>query len=168
MIMPFNVSTGVPVEVDSWNGYHAERNDLLAHIGDRAKDVVFLTGDIHTFFAGEVWRAGESGPPVATELVGGSTTSLGTSQVLSQTAGGGALPPDAIKPLTDTGVPANNPWVQYAETRTHGCAFATVADGEVQAQYLGMEDVTTQEASRRVRTLANLRIARGTPGVELA
>jgi alkaline phosphatase D len=168
MIMPFNIEQGVPVEVDSWNGYHAERNDLLAHIGDTAKDVVFLTGDIHTFFAGEVWRAGESGPPVATELVGGSTTSKGTSETLSQQGGGGSVPPELIKPLTDVGVPVVNPWIQYAETRTHGCAFATVGDGEVTAQYLGSRDVTTHEASRDVRTLASLRIARGTPGVEVS
>jgi alkaline phosphatase D len=167
MIMPFNVSGGVPVEVDSWNGYHAERNDLLGHIGDSAKDVVFLTGDIHTFFAGEVLRAGESGPPVATELVGGSVTSLGTSQTLSQQGGGGALPPEVIKPLTDTGIPANNPWIQYAETRTHGCAFATVDANGVSAQYLGSQDVTTSEGSRQVRTLANLQVARGTPGVQV-
>jgi alkaline phosphatase D len=166
MIMPFNVSGDVPVEVDSWNGYHAERNDLLAHVGDKAKDVVFLTGDIHTFFAGEVLREGKSGPAVATELVGGSTTSLGTSQVLSQTSGG--IPPELIKPLTDEGVPANNPWIQYAETRTHGCAFATVGPTEVAAKFLGMEDVTTQEASRNVRTLADLRVARGTPGVQVS
>ncbi len=167
MIMPFNVSPGVPVEVDSWNGYRAERNDLLSHIGDSAKDVVFLTGDIHTFFAGEVLRAGESGPAVATELVGGSTTSLGTSQTLSQQGGGGALPPELFKPLTETGIPINNPWIQYAETRTHGCAFATVSDTEVRAQYLGSQDVTTSEASRQVRTLADLRVARGKPGVEV-
>lgn len=167
MIMPFNVANGVPVEVDSWNGYHAERNDLLGHIGGKASDVVFLTGDIHTFFAGEVLAQGTSGEAVATELVGGSTTSLGTSQALSQQGGGGVLPPDVIKPLTDVGIPQNNPWIQYAETRTHGCAFATVSATEVSARYLGMEDVTKQDTSRNVRTLADLRIARGAPGVEV-
>ena len=167
MIMPFNVSAGVPVEVDSWNGYHAERNDLLAHIGDRAKDVVFLTGDIHTFFAGEVLRSGESGPPVATELVGGSTTSKGTSETVSQIAGGGAIPPEVLKPGADVFVPANNPWIQYAETRTHGCAFATIDGTEVRARYLGSREVDTEEASRDVRTLADLRVARGVPGVQV-
>lgn len=168
MIMPFNVAGGVPVEVDSWNGYHAERNELLAHIGDRATDVVFLTGDIHTFFAGEVLRAGESGPAVATELVGGSVTSLGTSQTLSQQAGGGALPPAAIQPLTDAGVPQNNPWIRYAETRSHGGALVTVDANGLQAVYLGSRDVTSHEGSRDVRTLADLRVTRGTPGVQLA
>jgi alkaline phosphatase D len=158
----------VPVEVDSWNGYHAERNELLADIGDHAKDVVFLTGDIHTFFAGEVLRAGETGPPVATELVGGSTTSLGTSQTLSQQGGGGAVPPDLIKPLTDTGIPVNNPWIQFAETRTHGCAFAVADANGLQALYLGSQDVTTSEASRQVRTVADLHLTRGTPGVQVA
>jgi alkaline phosphatase D len=167
MIMPFYAAPGVPVEVDSWQGYHAERNDLLAHIGDKARDVVFLTGDIHTFFAGEVLRAGQSGPAVATELVGGSTTALGTSQVVSETAGGG-VPPNVIKPLADLFVPGNNPWIQYAETRSHGCVFATVDGNGLQALYLASEDVASSDASRRVRTLADLRVTRGTPGVQIA
>ena len=89
MVMPFEVAAGVKVEVDSWQGYPAQRSELLGHIEQRGiEDVVFLTGDIHTFFAGSVLRDGKSGPAVASELVGGSTTSPGTAEVLGETAGG--------------------------------------------------------------------------------
>jgi alkaline phosphatase D len=92
MIMPFEVAAGVKVEVDSWQGYPHQRGELLTHLETTGvDDVVFLTGDIHTFFAGSVLRDGTSGPAVASELVGGSTTSPGTAEVLGSTAGG--LPP---------------------------------------------------------------------------
>jgi alkaline phosphatase D len=166
MIMPFEVAANTKVEVDSWQGYPHQRTELLTHIESRGiKDVVFLTGDIHTFFAGSVLRDGKSGPAVASELVGGSTTSPGTAQVLAHTAGG-VLPPELIEPLSDTGVPETNPWITYADTRTHGCALVELSEKETRATYLGSADVTTLEGSLDVRNIADLRIARGTPGVE--
>ncbi len=168
MIMPFEIANNTKVEVDSWQGYPAQRTELLNHIqGAGVRDVVFLTGDIHTFFAGSVLKDGKSGPAVASELVGGSTTSPGTAQVITHT-GGGVLPADLIEPLSDQGVPALNPWMSYADTRTHGCAFVELTETEVRARYLGSKDVTTLDGSRAVTQIADLRIARGTPGVQVA
>ncbi|MFL5852986.1 MAG: alkaline phosphatase D family protein, partial [Solirubrobacteraceae bacterium] len=126
-----------------------------------------LTGDIHTFFAGKVLRDGKSGPAVATELVGGSTTSPGTAQVLAHQAPGGVLPPDLVEPLSDQGVPALNPWITYADTRTHGCAVIELGPEEVRARYLGSRDVTTLDGSRDVRVIADLRVPRGVPDVQV-
>ena len=167
MVMPFEVSAGVKVEVDSWQGYPAQRGELLGHLEQRGiEDVVFVTGDIHTFFAGSVLRDGKSGPAVASELVGGSTTSPGTAEVIGETAGG-IVPPELVEPLTDTGIPQANPWIDYADTRTHGCALLELGPDEVRARYLGSQDITTLEGSRAVRDIADLRIARGTPGVSV-
>ena len=167
MIMPFEVSAGVKVEVDSWQGYPHQRTELLSHLEDRSiDDVVFLTGDIHTFFAGSVLRDGTRGPAVASELVGGSTTSPGTAEVLGTTAGG--VPPELIEPLTDQGIPQANPWIKYADTRTHGCAVLELGPDEVRARYLGSADIKTVEGSRATTEIADLRIQRGTPGVTVA
>jgi alkaline phosphatase D len=167
MIMPFQIAGGVKVEVDSWQGYPHQRTELLTHLESRAvEDVVFVTGDIHTFFAGSVLRDGTSGPAVASELVGGSTTSPGTAEVLGSTAGG--LPPELIEPLSDAGVPANNPWITYADTRTHGCAILELGGDEVRARYLGSDDIATPEGARAVRDIADLRVTRGAPGVHVA
>ena len=55
MIMPTRVLGGAFFGFDSWQGYPQEREELLTHIRDRQiKDVVFVTGDIHTFIAGDV------------------------------------------------------------------------------------------------------------------
>jgi alkaline phosphatase D len=164
MIMPFEVAPGEKVEVDSWQGYTHQRTDLLTHIQDQQiSDVVFLTGDIHTFFAGEVLRDGRTGPAVASELVGGSTTSPGTAQTLAHTAGG-VLPPELIEPLSNAGVPRVNPWMTYAETKLHGCALVELGSEETRARYLASRDVTTLAGARDVSVIGDLRIAHGTPG----
>jgi phosphodiesterase/alkaline phosphatase D-like protein len=166
MIMPFDIAGPVQVEVDSWQGYRHERNEICSHIKSKGiKDVVFLTGDIHTFFAGEVREFGRTGEPIGVEFVGGSTTSPGTAQTISQTAGG-APPPDLVKAVTDL-APVTNPWMAYAETRSHGAAFFQVSGREVAAQYLAMRDVTTKEGAHDVRVLQRFRVASGTPRIEV-
>ena len=77
-IMPTRVLGGAFFGFDSWDGYPQERESLLTHIRDRQiKDVVFVTGDIHTFIAGDVRTAAGTGDPAAIEFVGGSVTSVG-------------------------------------------------------------------------------------------
>ena len=73
MMMPAKVLGDSYYTFDSWQGYPGEREELLAHIADeRIDDVVFVTGDIHTFIAGDVRRDMGQGDTVATEFVGGS------------------------------------------------------------------------------------------------
>ena len=67
---------GDVINFDSWMGYPAERTELLGHIkSKKIKDVVFVTGDIHTFVAGDVRLNDDDKRPVATEFVGGSIAS---------------------------------------------------------------------------------------------
>jgi alkaline phosphatase D len=41
------VPPGNPLNTDSWDGYGADRHELMDYVGDRGiDDVVFLTGDI--------------------------------------------------------------------------------------------------------------------------
>ena len=78
MIMSLELAQGAQITKDSWDGYGVERREILDFV--RAQDirnVSFLTGDIHTFFAGDVGVNGRGPGSVATEFVGGSVTSLG-------------------------------------------------------------------------------------------
>ena len=46
---------------DGWDGYQAERKELLDFIIDNdIQNVVALTGDIHTFFAGTAGTTGDT------------------------------------------------------------------------------------------------------------
>ncbi len=54
MIAPLKIA-GIPVNTDQWDGYPAERNKLLNDILiNNVKNVVVLTGDIHTSWANDI------------------------------------------------------------------------------------------------------------------
>jgi phosphodiesterase/alkaline phosphatase D-like protein len=72
------------INKDQWDGYVAERDELLGHIGSGIDDVAFLTGDIHIFFANQLTVDGRpSSRQVATEFVGGSVTSAGVPEAFN-------------------------------------------------------------------------------------
>ncbi|MDQ3631075.1 MAG: alkaline phosphatase D family protein, partial [Actinomycetota bacterium] len=97
MIAPLKV-TAVPVNADQWDGYPDDRKRVLDTIADsKVSDVVFLTGDIHTYMANQVLRNADSGPSIATEYIGGSITSEGLPD------SGGVL---------ETAVLTGNPWIK--------------------------------------------------------
>jgi phosphodiesterase/alkaline phosphatase D-like protein len=88
MVMPTIYPGGRYIGFDSWQGYPRERRALLRHLRrGRIEDVVFVTGDIHTFVAGDVRVDPDDRSPVATEVVGGSVTSPGLGE-----GRGGVLP----------------------------------------------------------------------------
>jgi len=84
MLMALDLPAGNPVNPDQWDGYAAEREELMRFVLDRGvRNVTAITGDIHTFFAGVVTTTGRvGGTPAATEFVGGSVTSLGIPETL--------------------------------------------------------------------------------------
>ena len=80
MLMSLEIALGAGgVNQDQWDGYGAERDEIMNYLLDHnVENMVILTGDIHTFFAGTASTSGNSlGDPVAPEFVGGSATSLG-------------------------------------------------------------------------------------------
>lgn len=121
MVMPTIYPGGDYIGFDSWQGYPQERRELLEHLRrDKIEDVVFVTGDIHTFIAGDVRVANEDTRPVATEFVGGSISSPGLGE-----GGGGILPgADPANPQTPESIidllKSTNPWAVDADFDHHG------------------------------------------------
>ena len=81
MIAPLQVA-GVPINVDQWNGYPAERARLLDHIWNNdIENVVVLTGDIHTAWGNDIPYSNYDGDTgegsVGVEFVTTSVTSPG-------------------------------------------------------------------------------------------
>jgi alkaline phosphatase D len=108
MVMPFTYPSSREagrVNVDSWSGYAAARERLVAEIVKRdLKNVVIATGDVHQHHAGVVpVREGAlDGPAAATEFVCTSISSGGDGVPLS-------------KSWKDT--PADNPHCQLYDAR---------------------------------------------------
>jgi alkaline phosphatase D len=67
------------INCDQWDGYNAERKALMSHLKTNAiGNVVALTGDIHSFFAGTVsddYDAAGGGTPVMVDLVSAGVSS---------------------------------------------------------------------------------------------
>ena len=51
---PRHPEGGIAINADQWDGYTADRKELLAHLGGNIGNTVFLTGDIHTSWANDV------------------------------------------------------------------------------------------------------------------
>ena len=144
-MMPTKVLGGSYYTFDGWQGYPQEREELLAHIKDKAiKDVVFVTGDIHTFIAGDVRTKLGDGETVATEFVGGSITSQGLGEVDLDAGGGATIKGNDANPKTDPAIinalRGINPWVDQADFDHHGFGTVTATTGGLTCD---MERLTT-------------------------
>jgi alkaline phosphatase D len=167
MVMSLDVPARSPANPDQWDGYAAERRELLEHCAARGvRDVAFLTGDIHTFFAGNVTPSGREGVPpvdgvpVATEFVGGSMTSegIGDRADLDRAGRAGDLTGEA-------GVRANNPHIKAADIVHRGYGVLEATPEELRVRFQAARTVT--EPRSAMFTTRAFRVRRGVPDVEV-
>ena len=165
MMMALDVPARNPLNPDGWDGYGAERRELIEHIRARGiQDVTFLTGDIHTFFTGVVTPSGRlgaptDGPPVATEFVGGSITSNG---IVDEAAGEGGRTTVALP--ADQGVLTQNPHMVYSNQSNKGYGVLEARPGELLVKY--RSPGTVLEPNSPVTTLQGFRVAKGNTEIE--
>jgi alkaline phosphatase D len=164
MMMALDYAPGQPLNPDGWDGYAAERAELIGFLGERGiRDVTFVTGDIHTFFAGDVAADGRATPvnaPLATEFVGGSISSKGIADTVGREPGR-----DAVAFPVDSGVLAVNPHIRYSNQSFKGYGVLEAASDELRVTFRAAR--TTQQDSADVFDLARFRVGRGEPRVEV-
>ena len=163
MIMSFELAQGAQITKDSWDGYGVERRELMTHIASRGiRDVSFLTGDIHTFFAGDVGIDGRGPESHATEFVGGSVTSLGVPETVESTTGA-PIPREQSTLLTNN-LRTTNPHIKYTEQRSRGYGVLEARQGELLVEFKGVDAMSKGAAPR---SLGRFRVASGSPRVEV-
>jgi phosphodiesterase/alkaline phosphatase D-like protein len=150
-MMAWDHAPGFALNPDGWDGYQAERRELLEHIRKYGvEDVTVLTGDIHTFVAGDVTNDGRAtGTPVATEFVGGSITSGAVGGPLGEAI--------AINQAT-------NPHWRYVNFARRGYGVLDLSAKDAKVAFRSPTSITEPEAP--VETLATFAVQRGTPRVE--
>ncbi len=124
-ILPTKVLGDSFFTFDSWQGYPREREELLTHIKDKKiDDVVFVTGDIHTFITGDVRRDMGKGESVALEFVGGSITSQSLGETDIDAGSGVTIKGNDADPNTPASIidalRGVNPSVDQADFDHHG------------------------------------------------
>ncbi len=157
MLMSFDVALGASVTKDSWDGYGAERSELGNHILDKGIDnVVAMTGDIHTFFAGRMTTTGRiDGTPYGVEFVGGSVTSLGVKETLGNV--------DGIENI-ETVLPVADPHIIYADFDRRGYGVLSLNREEARCDFRSPK--TVMKKGSQIETIASFRVAAGSTNVE--
>lgn len=132
---------------DQWDGYNAQRKSLMSFLKEHEiRNVVGITGDIHAFFAGQVFDdyTGASPTPVMVDVTTAGASSTPFFQFIKQ--GVDANP--AFAPLTplvyvtdsatggvinrfDTTLRRFNPWLAHVETNTIGYALVTATSEQL-------------------------------------
>jgi alkaline phosphatase D len=155
MIMGYDGLPRMSTGLDKWDGYAAERRDVLTALHDRGvKDVTFVTGDVHDFYAGVVTTTGRlDGVPVATEFVGGAITSAS-----SLTA------PDRATAEVQHLLDVSNPHWRFSNFVDKGYGVLEARPDELRVEFRAPQ--TVGERTSPVRTLARFRVARGSTIVE--
>jgi alkaline phosphatase D len=154
MVMSLDLPKGTPVQLDAWDGYAAERKEILEHfVASGVQNLAALTGDIHNFFAGDVTTTGrEGGTPAGVELVGGSATSLGLAEYLG-------VPSSTLYPLA----PTNDPHIRYVDFDHHGYGVVTATKKDLTCEFRAADTLNPTSA---VETLASFRVADGVPSLQ--
>jgi alkaline phosphatase D len=152
-IMPTRVLGGANYMYDNWTGYPQEREQLLSFIRDKGiKDVVFITGDIHTFITGDVRTNNGDGDTVAVEFVGGSVTSQALGEIDLAAGGGVTLKGNDANPKTNPAIinalRGINPWVRNADFDHHGFARVRASQDSFDCDLVRLE--TIKKRSRAV------------------
>jgi alkaline phosphatase D len=124
----------MPKNFDSWDGYPAEKNKLKKFIlENKIKDVVFVTGDMHSSWAIEATSPREK--PLAIELV---TTSISSAN------GDEFNPVDSVK-KSETTTLKLNPQVKFIDNRHHGYLLLSIKPSAIKAEWWFVETVRIPE-----------------------
>jgi alkaline phosphatase D len=157
MMMALDSSLAAPgapgntVNQDQWDGYAAERAEILTSFLDaKVQNLVVLSGDLHTFLAGNLTTTGDStGTPVGVEMLGGSATSLG----LVEETGISAATLDGLRRTAD-------PHIIYGDFTHHGYCVLDIARDEITGRF---RTADTTHPGARTTTLATFKVQSGTP-----
>jgi alkaline phosphatase D len=146
---------GAHANPDQWDGYSAERKEILGEFVDNGvRNLAVLSGDIHTFFAGNLTTTGGApGQPAGAELVGGSITSLGLPEATG-------IPSSVLQGLRQ----AVDPHIVYADFDHRGYCVVTVSQDELIGEFKSVS--TIQQPTAASSTLARFRVPSGSPSIE--
>ena len=136
MIAPLVLSVVLFTEIangDQWDGYPAERNRVFNYISqNNIKDVVFLSGDIHSSWADDLpgadstYVSSTGAGSVATEFIGSSITS------------------SANAPATPGTIMTADPWFKYIDFSLRGYLLFDVNKTRAQGDYIHVNSISSR------------------------
>ena len=132
-------SDGVPINLDQWDGYTADRRELFDHlVTNEVDNAVFLTGDIHSAWANDLPLDAATYPVTGTAGVEFVCTSVTSSNIDDVTG----TPPRTGTLAIEATLQANNRHVRYLNFDDHGYSVLDVTRERAQMDYYALEDRT--------------------------
>ncbi len=151
-------NAGRYLNMTQWDGYQAERREIVDHIaGGGIEDVVVIAGDSHFWSAAELptdWDDPDA-PYVLTEFAGASVTSANGDEM-------GFPGNDVVRPL----LAAVNPLhLRYIEVTTNGYAILEAGADRMSVSYVTPVSITEPDQPSVV--LARFEVDRGTARIRM-
>ena len=136
MMMSLDLPAGQPLNRGQWDGHVEDRRRIMQHVLDRGiKGVTVMSGDIHTFFAGQVTTTGRiDGTPAATEFIGGAITSEPGPEMIFGDDGAASF-----AELFRVGANTQNPHFTFSEHLHSGYAVAEFRADEMLVTFRAVE-----------------------------
>ena len=150
------LNAGSYINVSQWDGYQAERHELLEHLSDHdITDTIILSGDMHWFAAGDgqVDIDDPDSRRVYSEFVGGSVTSAAGERF--QGADGAPVTPGILATVRA----ANEQTIRYFDVDRHGHGQLRITAGQVDVDFVSPK--TIKEPGAPVEVLASFQITAG-------
>ena len=156
-------TVAIPYNVDQWDGYAPARNELLDYLRTEAiRNVVFLTGDIHSTWAINVPQRPSSyaGPAdaVATEFVCTSVTSDNFNEIL-----GNQPERNPTSLAVEQIFRIGNPWLQTVQLDSHGYCVVDVTPQRAQCDWFYLANRADPNTTQQFATA--WQVAAGTNSV---
>ena len=151
---PAELQTLISVSAEDWDGFPNERRELLKALSD-AGNVVILSGDLHSFFAGTPYLDGDEDTRVVELTTGSVTSTTWLDSIQGSLTQGSSLPMSvqalvALLPalLTDTNA-RPNPHLAFTELQSNGYSIVEVGKDDVTmtVQTIASKDVATAPGS---------------------
>lgn len=127
---------GLPVNLDSWDGYPAARERLLTSATEAEANLVVLSGDSHMFWASDLYRESD-GAFAGVEFAAGSITSPGGYENLSSDP--------RIFEIAARAIPEKNEGVRFANVKDKGFVLLTLTRETAQADYVRVSTILERE-----------------------
>jgi alkaline phosphatase D len=144
MVIPWESGVDQPFNVDAWDGYRPDRQELLQHFVDNEiNNISWLTGDIHTSWASDVPIDATTypvTPSVCTEFVCPSVTSDNLDEITGN-------PYRTSSIAFEEAIKADNPHVKLVELDSHGYCIADLTKERMQVDWYYISDRTDPEAT---------------------
>ena len=153
VMMGLDLSGGMPVNTNQWDGYPDERRALVEHVlAHDIRGVVAITGDLHTFLAAPVTTTGRAdGTTGFVEFCGGAISSLGLFDLAPHQT-------QVARSLEEL-ARAQNPHLDFIDVLARGYAVVEARRDELLVTFRSPENVW--ERGSPVRDLARFRVEHG-------